>query len=171
MAAKLDKITENVVKLLVEGNMTLATAESCTGGLISERITSVSGASSVFGFGVCSYANEAKMKLLGVKAETLDKFGAVSEETAAEMAEGVRRLSGADFGVSVSGIAGPTGGTPDKPVGTVCIGISTKEETKAVRFFFEGKEFPDIENKREAIRYETAYTALSMIYDILKERS
>ena len=171
MAAKLDKITENVVKLLVERNMTLATAESCTGGLISERITSVSGASSVFGFGVCSYANEAKMKLLGVRAETLDKFGAVSEETAAEMAEGIRKLSGADFGVSVSGIAGPTGGTPDKPVGTVCIGISTKEETKAARFFFEGKEFPDTANKREAIRYETAYTALSMIYSIIKERS
>lgn len=171
MAAKLDKITENVVKLLVDRNMTLATAESCTGGLISERITSVSGASSVFGFGVCSYANEAKMKLLGVRAETLSKYGAVSEETAKEMAEGVRKLSGADFGISVSGIAGPTGGTPDKPVGTVCIGISTAEETKAVRCFFEGKEFPETANMREAIRYETAYTALSMIYNMLKERS
>ena len=169
MAAKLDKITENVVKLLVERNMTLATAESCTGGLISERITSVSGASSVFGFGICSYANEAKMKLLGVKAETLDKFGAVSVETAVEMAEGIRKLSGADFGISVTGIAGPTGGTPEKPVGTVCIGISSAEGTEAKRYLFKGTEFPDIENKREAIRHETAYTALSLVYDRIKK--
>lgn len=163
MVTKLDKIAENVVQLLVSKNSALASAESCTGGLISAEITSVSGASGVFGFGVCTYANEAKMKLLGVKAETLGSVGAVSEETAMEMAEGVRKLSGSDYGVSTTGIAGPTGGTPDKPVGTVCIGISTAERTYAKRFVFDGEAFKEYGDKRTAIRYEAVYTALDMV--------
>ena len=163
MVTKLDKASELVVQLLKERGLTLATAESCTGGLISAEITSVSGSSEVFGFGVCTYANEAKMKLLGVKAETLDSVGAVSEETAVQMAEGVRKLSGADISVSVTGIAGPTGGTPDKPVGTVYIGFSSAEHTYAVRHLFTGKDFPDAADSREAIRYETVKTALDTI--------
>lgn len=167
MVTKLDKIAENVVQWMIEGKLTLSTAESCTGGLISEKITAVSGASEIFGFGVCSYANEAKMKLLGVRAETLDSFGAVSVETAREMAEGIRALSGSDYGISVTGIAGPLGGTSDKPVGTVCIGVSSAEGCEAQRFHFSGESFPDTDSKREAIRLESAYTALSLLYNKL----
>ena len=165
MVTKLDKITENVVQLLEGVNSTVATAESCTGGLLSGTIVSVSGASSVFGYGVCTYANEAKMKLLSVKEETLDKYGAVSIETAEEMAEGIRNLSGADYGVSTTGIAGPSGGTADKPVGTVCIGISSEKGTYAQRFVFDGEMFCNAGDKRTSIRLEAVYTAL----DILKK--
>ncbi len=163
MVTKLDKTAENVVLLLKERGLTLSTAESCTGGLISAEITSVSGSSDVFGFGVCTYANEAKMKLLGVREETLATVGAVSEETAVQMAEGARRLSGADIAVSVTGIAGPTGGTPDKPVGTVYIGFSSEKRTFAKRYLFTGKDFPEAKDSREAIRYETAFTALQTV--------
>lgn len=163
MVTKLDKITENVVQLLEGIDCTVATAESCTGGLLSGAITSVSGASSVFGYGVCTYANEAKMKLIGVKADTLEEFGAVSVETAREMAEGVRILGDADYGISTTGIAGPSGGTEDKPVGTVCIGISTEKETYAKRFVFDGEMFRDTGDKRTAIRFEAVYTALTLL--------
>ncbi|MBQ9383013.1 MAG: CinA family protein [Ruminiclostridium sp.] len=163
MVTKLDKTAENVVQLLKERGLTAATAESCTGGLISAEITSVSGSSDVFGFGVCTYANEAKMKLLGVSAETLATVGAVSEETACQMAAGVRKLSGADIAVSVTGIAGPTGGTPEKPVGTVFIGVSTEKITKAEKFLFTGEKFPETKNTREAIRFETTLAALETI--------
>lgn len=163
MVTKLDKEAENVVQLLIARGLTIATAESCTGGLISAEITSVSGSSAVFGFGVCTYANEAKMKLLGVKEETLASVGAVSEETAVQMADGVQKLSGADIAVSVTGIAGPTGGTPEKPVGTVYIGIATEKGTYAKRYLFTGKDFPDSADSREAIRFETALTAFDMI--------
>ena len=169
MVTKLDKAAENVVQLLKERGITLATAESCTGGLISAEITSVSGSSDVFGFGVCTYANEAKMKLLGVRAETLASVGAVSEETAVQMAEGVRKLAGADIAVSVTGIAGPTGGTPEKPVGTVYIGCSTKTGTSAKRYLFTGEKFPEAANGREAVRYETALTALETVLEKIKE--
>ena len=114
-----------LVKALKAKGLKIATAESCTGGLISKMITDVSGASEVFDCGVCSYANEIKAKVLGVKAEDLVFKGAVSKEVAMQMAEGVRKLSGADIGISTTGIAGPTGGTALKPVGTVFIGVST----------------------------------------------
>ena len=110
-----DTLQENVVAKLREKGVKLATAESCTGGLLSERITAVSGASDVFDFGVCTYANEMKHKVLGVSNETLSVLGAVSAETAMQMAEGARNVSGADLAVSTTGIAGPTGGTPEKP--------------------------------------------------------
>ena len=163
MVTKLDKITENVVQLLEGMNCTVSTAESCTGGFLSGAITSVSGASSVFGYGACTYANEAKMKLLSVKAETLEEYGAVSVQTAREMAEGIRSLSGADYGVSTTGIAGPTGGTADKPVGTVCIGISSEKGTYAERFVFDGEMFREAGDKRTAIRLEAVYTALTLL--------
>lgn len=163
MVTKLDKITENVVQLLEGITCTVATAESCTGGLLSGAITAVSGASSVFGYGVCTYANEAKMKLLSVKAETLEEYGAVSAQTAREMADGIRKLSGADYGVSTTGIAGPTGDTADKPVGTVCIGISSEKSTYAQRFVFDGEMFRETGDKRTAIRLEAVYTALTLL--------
>ena len=168
MVTKLDKEAENVVQLLTERGLSIATAESCTGGLISAEITSVPGSSAVFGFGVCTYANEAKIRLLGVKEETLETVGAVSEETAVQMAEGVRKLSGADIGVSVTGIAGPSGGTPEKPVGTVYIGISTETHAFAVRNLFTGRDFPEAGDIREAIRYETALKALGLVIKEIK---
>lgn len=125
-----DSLERAVIEFLRERGMTLACAESCTGGLISKRITDVSGCSDVFVGGCVTYANEAKMRLLGVKAETLEAFGAVSEQTAREMAVGVREALGADVGISVTGIAGPGGGTPEKPVGTVFVGISTEKGTQ-----------------------------------------
>lgn len=120
-----------LVRILREKKLTLSTAESCTGGLVSAALTNVSGSSEVFGFGVCTYANEAKMKLLGVKAETLEKYGAVSEQTAKEMAKGVKNLSGSDIALSLTGIAGPTGGTEEKPVGLVYLGVAAGEKLYA----------------------------------------
>lgn len=118
-----DELQNMVVEKLTKNNLKLATAESCTGGLLSGRITAVSGASEVFDCGVCSYANEIKHKVLGVSEETLNTLGAVSAETALQMAEGVKNLADADIGASTTGIAGPTGGTDEKPVGLVYVGI------------------------------------------------
>lgn len=110
-----DSLEEVVVKELAARGLTVATAESCTGGMLSQRITAVPGASGVFAYGACTYANDIKEKMLGVRHETLEAYGAVSPETAAEMARGVRKAAGADFGVGITGIAGPGGGTPEKP--------------------------------------------------------
>ena len=115
-----------LVRLLHSRGLTVATAESCTGGLIAKRITEIPGASEVFGLGAVCYMNEIKTRVLGVSAQTLEKYGAVSPETAREMAEGARRVSGADIAISTTGVAGPGGGTPEKPVGLVYIGVSTQ---------------------------------------------
>lgn len=122
--------------LLAREKATLAVAESCTGGLIASRLTDVSGSTDYFLFSGVTYSNEAKTGVLGVSKETLETYGAVHEETAKEMAAGVRRVAGATYGLSVSGIAGPSGGTDDKPVGTVCIGLATPNEVKGYRYFF-----------------------------------
>ncbi len=152
-------IQETVVELLIKHGMKLATAESCTGGLIAQKITSVAGASECFDCGVVTYSNEQKQKLLGVSIDTLEKFGAVSQQTALEMCMGVQALSGADFGISVTGIAGPGGGTPEKPVGTVWIGICGDNLCKAEKFLFEGN--------RQQVRESTAQTALKMVEDAI----
>lgn len=127
---------EDLPKLFVdklrEKGLKVATAESCTGGLISKMITDVSGASEVFDLGVCSYANSIKEKVLGVKSADLELKGAVSEAVAKQMAEGVRKLANADIGISTTGIAGPTGGSDLKPVGTVYIGISFMDKNYAI---------------------------------------
>ena len=125
-------------ELLRKRGLCLAVAESCTGGLIGHRITNVAGSSTYFIGGVISYANEAKTRLLGVRRETLEKHGAVSWETVLEMARGVRGALAADVGLAVSGIAGPGGGTPDKPVGTVWIGLSTPDKEQAWCYQLEG---------------------------------
>lgn len=114
-----------VIQLLREKKLTVAVAESCTGGLVSAALTDVPGASEAYGCGVCAYSNDIKQKLLGVRAETLSRFGAVSDETAREMAAGVRALSGADIGVSITGIAGPGGGSEEKQVGLVHFGVDS----------------------------------------------
>ncbi len=150
-----ESIEERVVSLLKKNNMTIATAESCTAGYIPKRITDIAGASGVFGFGAITYSNEMKEKILGVKHETLEKFGAVSEETAVEMAAGIRRISGADIGISVTGIAGPGSDGTSKPVGLCFIAIDT-EDYKACEKIETGK------NNREYNRYVTASRALNL---------
>ena len=126
-------LEEALVEALCDKKLTLAVAESCTGGFIAHRITNVPGASKVFQAGVVSYANEAKEGFLGVSSQTLETHGAVSEATAREMAEGILRQTGADLALSVTGIAGPSGGTADKPVGTVFLGIADRHESRVFK--------------------------------------
>ncbi|MDM8516449.1 competence/damage-inducible protein A [Desulfobacterales bacterium HSG16] len=123
-------------RLLKKKHATIAVAESCTGGLIAHQLTNVAGSSDYFQFSGITYSNESKIRVLGVNPDTIEKYGAVHEETAKEMAMGAKKLVGADFGLSTSGIAGPTGGSDDKPVGTVCIGLATPEDVFGYRFFF-----------------------------------
>ena len=132
---------ETVVRLLRKEKKTLALAESCTGGMIASRITDIPGASACFLGSVVAYSNQLKISLLGVAEETLTGHGAVSEETAREMAEGVRRKTGADLGLSVTGIAGPDGGSREKPVGTVFIAIAAPTQTLCQRFSFCGSRW------------------------------
>lgn len=121
------ELEEVLVRLLTERKQTLALAESCTGGFIAHRVTNVPGASAVLLAGLVTYSNAAKEQFLGVRPSTLAAHGAVSEETAREMAQGVRDRVGADYGLAVTGIAGPGGGTPDKPVGTVYTALATSD--------------------------------------------
>lgn len=127
------ELSKKLVELLKEKGLTIATAESCTGGLIAKCITDVGGASSVFYGGVVSYDNSVKVNVLGVSDESLKSFGAVSSDVACQMASGTKNLLKTDIGISTTGIAGPTGGTKDKPVGTVYIGFSYKERTESER--------------------------------------
>jgi nicotinamide-nucleotide amidase len=124
-----DQLNETVVRLLTDRKQTLVLAESCTGGYVANRITDVPGASEVFLSGMVTYSNESKQNLLGVRAETLAVHGAVSKETAREMAEGARKRFSADYAIAITGIAGPGGGTPEKPVGTVFIALATVGHT------------------------------------------
>ena len=126
-------ISETLVALLVQKNLKIATAESCTGGLLAKLITDVSGASAVFDYGIVSYANEIKWGQLGVKRETVETYGAVSEQTAREMAQCAAKNAGADIGLSTTGIAGPTGGTAQKPNGTCYIGVYFNGTTTVTR--------------------------------------
>ena len=123
---------EVVHKILTERSLTLATAESCTGGSIAARFTAMPGASAYFLCGVVSYSNESKAELLGVNPADIARYGAVSEQVARQMAEGVRRTAGADYGMATTGIAGPSGGSAEKPVGTVWIAVATPRETVAI---------------------------------------
>ena len=141
--------------LLLEKGNTIATAESCTGGLIGDHLTNVSGSSSYYKGGVVAYSNEVKINAINVKESTLDDHGAVSEETAIEMARGVRKALKADIGVSTTGIAGPAGGTDEKPVGLVYVGFSTDDHEKVYRFTFT----PD----RKTNKLMTCHAALNII--------
>lgn len=157
-----DALPQLLVDTLIKKKLRIATAESCTGGMISAAITSVSGASGVFDCGVCSYANFIKSKLVDVKEETLATYGAVSDKTAMEMARGVRILSGADVGVSTTGIAGPLGGTPYKPVGLVYIGVSTEMGLKYEKMLL-GEGDNDRRRIRELATSAALYFALKAI--------
>ena len=152
-------VEEEVVALLKAGGLTIATAESCTGGMVSARLVGVPGVSEVFMEGLVTYSNEAKVRLLGVGEETLEAFGAVSRETAVQMAEGGCRRAGTDVCVSTTGLAGPGGGTEKKPVGTVCIGVCTKDKINISTQHFEGD--------RDKVRESSCIFALSKTLEML----
>jgi nicotinamide-nucleotide amidase len=134
---------------------TLACAESCTGGLIAAALTDISGSSAVFTHGFITYANQAKITMLGVAAEDLEKFGAVSETIARQMAEGARRVSGANMSVATTGIAGPSGGTAQKPVGLVFVAVATSEKSMVEKLYLHGN--------RQEIRAQAVHHALHML--------
>lgn len=157
-------LSQMVVDKLIEKGEKIATAESCTGGSISKRITDVSGASAVFDCGVCSYGNNIKNKVLGVKMETLETVGAVSPQTAMEMALGVRNLANSNYGIATTGIAGPTGGTKEKPVGLVYIGISSQKNTYAIKALLGEQGY-----NRENIRKIATDLALFSVYSEIGE--
>ena len=149
-------------RLLREQGLWLAVAESCTGGLVGHRLTNVPGASDYYLGGVMAYAYEVKARLLGVRWETLDKYGAVSQEVALEMARGVRNALSADIGLSITGIAGPGGGTPEKPVGLTWIGLSALEKEQAWHYHWKGD--------RQAVKEQSAEEALRLLVAYLQGR-
>ncbi len=153
-------IEHTAISRLRERGLTIACAESCTGGLVAKRLTDVAGCSDVFFGGCVTYANEAKIKLLGVDPATLAKYGAVSEQVALQMARGVRERLGTDVGISTTGIAGPGGGTPDKPVGTVWIAISTKEGDRARLLQLSSKR------ERAYLRTLAANQAIAQVFEL-----
>jgi PncC family amidohydrolase len=158
--AELNQLAQQLVGALSQRGLKITTAESCTGGLIAGAITSISGSSAVFDTGFVTYANGAKIALLGVQEKTLANVGAVSEQTAKEMAEGTREKANADVAISATGIAGPTGGNPEKPVGLVFIGIATEQKTEVRKFNFKGN--------REEIRTQSVRAALELALEELK---
>jgi nicotinamide-nucleotide amidase len=149
------QLEEKVFQKLTKAGLTLTLAESCTGGLIANRLTNVPGASSFFLLGITAYDNAAKVKILGVPAGLIKKHGAVSAQVAQAMAQGARRLLKTDYGLSVTGIAGPTGGTIAKPVGLVFIALSTASKTTVKKHLFRGT--------RLSIKKQAAHTALKML--------
>lgn len=162
MGPKEASMEEVVGQMLIENNISISIAESCTGGLIASNLTSVPGISKVFISGVVSYSNDAKMKYLGVKAETLEKYGAVSKETAFEMARGVMLSAGTDIGVSVTGIAGPGGGTAEKPVGLVYIALADKQNVQYKELRLWGN--------RNRIRNVTSLHVMNLIRLYIQQR-
>lgn len=153
-----ESLQQVVVAKLREKGLKIGLAESCTGGLVAKRITDISGSSEIFDCGVVSYANQIKHRLLGVRDETLNQYGAVSRQTAEEMARGIRRLSGADIGVGITGIAGPGGGTEEKPVGLVYVGVCDSK-TCTVKKLLLGHGG----GERELVRYLASSNALDMV--------
>ena len=131
------KRIESLIIAFTEKNLSISVAESCTGGYVSHMFTNISGASNVFERGIVCYSNKAKIELLNVDPKIIEKFGAVSENVVRQLAYNVRVLSNVNIGIGVSGIAGPTGGTPEKPVGLVYIGVSTEKKTSVYKFNFK----------------------------------
>jgi len=154
------EIEFTIGELLRQRGLRLATAESCTGGLVGHRLTNIPGSSDYFVGGVIAYANAVKMWALGVRLQTLEEYGAVSRETVLEMASGVQRALAADIGLAVSGIAGPGGGTPEKPVGLVWIGLSAPLVEIARRYLFAGDRLP--------IKEQAAQAALELLVETLQ---
>ena len=156
------KTEEQVIELLVQQKRTITTAESCTGGLIAATLVNVSGASKVLNEGYITYSNEAKQRLVGVDGNTLEEYGAVSEQTAREMAVGAARAASADMALSATGIAGPDGGTAEKPVGLVYIGCCLERETWVEKHVFAGN--------RAEVRRQTVDAALVLAREVLRKK-
>lgn len=150
-----DRLEDAVIRLLSAAEKTLTVAESCTGGYLAHRLTNVPGASQVFDSGLIVYSNESKMRLLGVSPVILQEHGAVSENTAKEMADGARRIAKTDYAISVTGIAGPTGGTSEKPVGTAFVGLADAQSTMARQCHYPGE--------REAFKQRVSQQALDLL--------
>ena len=153
-------MTEKIIQTLATQQQTITFAESCTGGRIAAQFTAISGASAVLNGACVTYSNEIKHRWLGVSQEVLDQYGAVSEVCVLQMLEGAVKMANADVAIAVSGIAGPTGGTPDKPVGTVYIGILAHEKRKVFHCLFEGN--------RESIQQQSVQFAIETLGKILK---
>ncbi len=153
-------LAETVVELLIKNKLTVSAAESCTGGMFAKMIVDIPGSSDILSESFVTYSNNAKMKYLGVKSGTLSKFGAVSRETAKEMAEGVSKAAGSDFGVGITGIAGPGGGTAEKPVGLVYVSVCFNGVADVRKLMLTGS--------REKIRYTAALNAFDMIFKRIK---
>ena len=156
------ELSAALVAALKKRGMKIASVESCTAGLVSKIITDAPGSSEVFDLGITTYSNEMKTKMVGVPEDILSLHGAVSPETAKAMAEGIRRVSGADIGVSTTGIAGPGGGTPQKPVGLVYIAVSSEKGTEVTRLML-GTPGAD----RNSVRNAAAETVLMKALDLL----
>lgn len=156
--SELTERAEAVLEAFRKRNRTLAVAESCTGGWLSKIITDISGASSVYSGGICTYSNSAKVRFLGVREATLEKYGAVSEQTAREMAEGVKAAFGSSAGIGITGIAGPSSDDTNKPVGLIFVAFSDEKGTQVIKLNNQFRE-----NIRENNRYSAIMTALRLL--------
>ena len=158
--SNIQELVQTLAKLMIAKKFKLATAESCTGGMLSQRVTALSGSSEWFECGFITYSNDLKISLLGVQAKVLDEFGAVSKEVAEQMALGTLQNCAADIAVSITGIAGPRGGSTAKPVGTVYIATAKlNQSAKAKHYHFKGN--------REVIRKQTTHAAIKLVVDQL----
>ena len=156
----MSNLSLKIVKLLTNKGLTVSFAESCTGGLLSSSITSISGSSKVFNMGLVTYSNNAKVKLLKVPKKTINKYGAVSYETCLSMVKNLSKISKSNISISITGVAGPTGGTKEKPIGLVYIGLKTGRKTIIKKNLFNSK-------KRILIQKATVNQALKLILNIL----
>lgn len=152
---------ENLIQKLSDRNMQIAVAESCTGGYISHMFTNISGASKVFERGIVCYSNQAKIDLLNIDPRVIEKYGAVSESVVKQLAYNIRVLSNIDIGIGISGIAGPTGGTPEKPVGLVFVGFSTERQTITQKY--------NIKAERITFKKEVLEKVVQYIEELLQE--
>lgn len=166
-----NNIPQKLVSLLISKNLKIATAESCTGGLLSKKITDISGASKIFECGICSYSDKIKHNILNVKNETLKLFTSVSQKTACEMAENIRKLSNSDIGLSTTGYAGPLKNNPNETVGLVFVGVSFDNFNSAFKFDLSNqlKSLPQKEI-RNYIREEISNEALNLILNLITEK-
>ena len=153
------RIEEKIARLLKARKATLSVAESCSGGLLADRLTNIPGSSDYFWLGLVTYHNKAKMKFLKIPASVLQQHGAVSEEVAVRMAKGVRRLLKTDFGIGITGIAGPGGGSKNKPVGLTFIAVAASPKTCCVQYRFKGR--------RRKIKQQAATQALQLLLKFL----
>jgi len=156
----MSNLSLKIVKLLTKNKLTLSFAESCSGGLLASSITSISGSSKVFNMGFVTYSNNAKVKLLKVPKKTITKYGAVSYETCLSMVKNLSRISKSNISISITGVAGPKGGTKEKPVGLVYIGLKKGSKTIVKKNLFKNK-------KRISIQKATVKQALKMIFNVL----